>query len=126
MTFVQRIALVVGLIFLAAGAAATFLPTSPGGASCGTWASPAWPEDETRELVGDALDSAESSAELGSWSEDIADDMNGLAASAWRAYTLCSDALSTRRTVTIVLLSLSVIAPAAALFIGANHRRRPE
>lgn len=104
----QRIAIVVFGVFLFGAASAMVLPTSPNGENCGTWVMPEWADDQSEQLVRDGL--------------KLGGEGNAIAARVVAAKRACDDALSTRRTATIVLFGLALAAPAAVVFIGANRR----
>lgn len=119
----QRIAIALGALLLLCGALATFLPTSPEGATCGTWVAPEW-TDEDMQDVADAAEVGEDLAALnidGSLDGQLS-DLSGAAYAAVASKRLCDDALGTRRTVSIVLLILGVVAPAGVLFIAGARR----
>lgn len=123
MTLVQRIAIALGALLLLGGALATFLPTSPEGASCGTWVAPEWTDDD----MAAASRAADAGANLDQLNIDgsLDDQVAGLGAAAYVAVEskrLCDDALGTRRTTAIVLLLLGVVVPAGVLFVGASRR----
>ncbi|MDN4174752.1 hypothetical protein QWY28_17455 [Nocardioides sp. SOB77] len=107
MTMPQRLAAALAVLLLAGAIAATFLPTFPQGATCGTWLSPEWKSDQSDELVDDFL-------ELGAV---------GDAASVRLRQRLCDDALGTRRTVSLVLLGAAVLVPGAVLLVAGGRRR---
>lgn len=114
----KRSAIAVGVLCLLGAVAATFLPASPQGASCGTWVAPEWTAEKTDALVERAMDLTDQSL-----SDDIADQGYSLAANARLAQRLCDDALGTRRTVTLVLLGAGIVVPAALLFVAGARRR---
>lgn len=123
MTLAQRIAIALGALLLLGGALATFLPTSPEGASCGTWVAPEWTEDDMDD-VSRAVDVGDDLSRLnldGSLDDQIA-DLGAAAYVAVESKRLCDDALGTRRTTAIVLLLLGVVVPAGVLFVGASRR----
>ena len=115
-----RAAAVLAAVLFLGAVAATFLPTSPQGATCGTWVAPEWDDESTQRLLdragvlreGAGIDP---SGELGA-------EVAGLAASVSASKRLCDDALSTRRTVALVLLGAAVLVPAGVLFVGAGRR----
>ena len=119
MTTLQRAAVALGALLVLGAVAATFLPTSPEGVTCGTWVSPEWSDSGVDELVGQAEDLAE---EYGDFA-GAGDQAEAMAANALRNQRLCDDALSTRRTVSLVLLGLAVLVPASLLFVGGGQRR---
>lgn len=118
----QRVAIVLAGVFVLGALAATFLPTSPEGATCGNWVSPEWDDETTRDLVdeyqelasGDGTDSPELSRLRG--------EATGSAMAIVRSKRLCDDALGTRQTMTFVLLGLAVIAPVGIVFIAGARR----
>ena len=114
----HRIAIAAAVILFLGAVAATLLPTSPQGATCGTWVTPEWQEDEVDEFVESSLDLAERDPTGGGISGEVV----GMAAGARAAQRLCDDALGTRRTVTLVLVGLMVAVPVALVFIGAGRR----
>lgn len=119
----QRLAIALGALLLLGGALATFLPTSPQGAACGTWVAPEWTDEGVRELAGTsgAVDGLRGSNFDGSLDDELA-TMDAIAYVAVTSKRLCDDALATRRTTAIVLLVLGVVAPAGVLFVGAARR----
>jgi len=116
MTLVQRLAVAVGALCLVGAALATFLPTSPQGATCGTWVAPEWTDEGTRQLVEDG-------SELAKYDGLFGDSRGaGIAYAAAASKRVCDDALGTRRTISIVLLVLGVGGPALVLFVGRERR----
>lgn len=108
MSLLARLAVVAGVVLLLGAVAATFLPTSPQGATCGSWVDPEWKDDETDELVR-------------GW-QDLGQD--GEAIGVRMVKRACDDALSTRRTVSLVLLGSAVVVPTGIAFVGGATRRR--
>lgn len=117
--FWTRLAVAVAVLAILGAVSATLLPTSPQGASCGTWVSPEWTDQKTNALVDQALELTDQSI-----SGDIAGEGYAIASNARTAQRLCSDALGTRRTVSIVLLGLALVLPAGLLFVGGAAVRR--
>ena len=120
-SLIQRLAVVVGSLLLVGAAAATFLPTSPQGATCGTWVAPEWNEDHVDKLREQANSLAE---------QDFTGEFGGealaIAAGSQKALRICDDALGTRRTVTFVLVGLAVLVPVGLLFVGGGRRTESE
>lgn len=113
----KRIAIAAAVLLLLGAVAATFLPTSPNGATCGTWISPEWGEKETDELVESTRGLVEQSL-----SDELAAEAYAIAAGARESQRVCSDALSTRRTISLVLLGLAVLVPVGVMFIAGGRR----
>lgn len=122
LSLLARAAIVIGALFFIGAAAATFLPASPDGATCGTWVDPEW----TDEAVDDLLDDWEgiyNSTAGTSFGQGLASEAVGSAMSIKASKTACDDALGTRRTISIVLLAGAVLVPAAVMFVGRGAVR---
>lgn len=117
-----RVALVIAAVCLLGAGLATFLPTSPQGATCGTWVAPEWTDEGVAELTAGIPDMTVGDL-TNEFTGEINRDLAGIGAAAVTAKRLCDDALSTRRTTTIVLLVLAVAVPAGVVFIGSARRR---
>lgn len=114
----KRLAIVAGVLFLLGAVAATFLPTSPQGATCGTWVAPEWDEEATDALVRDWEQLADQ--ELSPFEGTADANIAGIRA----VQRACDGALGTRRTATLVLLGLAVLVPAGVFFVAAGDRRQ--
>lgn len=114
-----RLAIAVGTLAILGSVGATFLPTSPQGASCGTWVAPEWTDEKTDALVDRALELTDQSV-----SDDIAGQGYAIATNARTAQRLCNDALGTRRTVALVLVAMGLVLPVALMFVGGSTTRR--
>lgn len=123
----RAIGLVAALLLLAA-LLVTFLPTSPSGATCGTWVSPEWSQSKVEHLLkesGATAKQAQAMADGGNaQAAGIVSQLEGVALAATRSYAVCSDSLSTRRTWSLVLLSLAILVPLGAIFVGGGWDRR--
>lgn len=122
MSLMARVALVIAALCVLGASLATFLPTSPEGATCGTWVSPEWTDEGVADLTEGIPDMTTQDL-----TNEVTGEINqrivGIGAAAVMAKRLCDDALSTRRTTTIVLLVLGAAVPAGVVFIGASRRR---
>lgn len=119
-----RSAIAVGAVLLAAAVAVTFVPASPSGATCGNWLAPEWDQDKVGELL-DQYESIYDQAQA-SGQDDIANEAAGSAAGVAEAHRVCSNALSTRRVVSLVLVGLAVVVPIGVLFVAGGRRKRSE
>jgi hypothetical protein len=119
MTFTVRLAVAAGVLFLLGVGAATFLPSDQPGAHCGTWVAPEWPRGEVVRLAAQFRDQGRQFTALSHPRE--AADAEANAQDTERAYVVCSDALSTRRTWTFALLGLAVVVPALIVFVGRGR-----
>lgn len=104
---IQRLAVVAGLVLLLGAGLFTFLPTNANGSTCGTWVAPEWDKDESAELAGRAA--------------DLGDEGEALAREVATNYRQCTDALSTRRLLSIGLLVGAVLLPAGIVFVGRGQ-----
>jgi hypothetical protein len=116
MSVTKRLAIVAGALLLLGAVAATFLPTSPQGQTCGTWVAPEWEEEATDQLVERWQDLGERDF-LGGGAEAA-----GRVASIRGAQRACDSALGTRRTVALVLLAGAVLVPAGVMFVAGGRR----
>lgn len=114
-----RLAAMLGILLLAGVLLATFLPTSPAGATCGTWVAPEWSSTETWSIIDRATDTARRAEEAGR--DDIASQARGVALGAVHSSSVCSSALSGRRTISVILLGFAVLVPIAVLFVGGIY-----
>ncbi|GAA4120393.1 hypothetical protein GCM10022215_23930 [Nocardioides fonticola] len=121
MRMMTRLAIVTGLLLFGGALAATFLPTSPDGATCGTWVSPEYGDDDVEDLLGDLESSYRQANSLGE--SELAGRAAGLGASIVQAKQACDDALGTRRTTTIVLVVLAAALPVGLVFVGRGSDR---
>jgi hypothetical protein len=51
MSLMTRVALVIAALCVLGAGLATFIPTSPQGATCGTWVSPEWTDEGAANLA---------------------------------------------------------------------------
>jgi|SRR6478752_6549633 len=113
MSVTTRVAIVAFFICVLGSVAALVLPTSPQGASCGTWLAPEWTDSGTQRILDSTEDVREQNLDA-----DLAQDGASIAYIAATSKRLCDDALGTRRTVSLVLLGLAVVVPAGIVFVG--------
>lgn len=116
-----RLAIAVGVLFLVAGAAVAFAPTSTSGTTCGTWVNPRWTEEKGSALAKKWADLGDQFEALNAYDE--AANARGSALAASSIYGRCSDALSPRRTWSIVLIGLAIALPIGVVFVAG---RRPQ
>lgn len=116
----KRVAIVLAGVFVFGALAATFLPASPEGATCGTWIAPEWDDKGTADLLDKYREMAEgaSSPELSRYRGEAI----GGAAAVVRTKRNCDDALGTRRTTALVLLGCALVAPLGVVFIAGARK----
>lgn len=115
----QRIAVVVGLLFLFVAIGAVIWPAKPEGVECGSLVRPDWTDEQTDDLIGSARDIYERD-----FTGTLAGEAVGMAMNARRNNRLCNDARSTRTTVAIGSGAVAAIGPIAILFIAGGRRGR--
>jgi len=113
---------IAAFLLLLVAALVTFLPTSPNGATCGTWLSPEWSKAKTSSIVNEASASQAQAENAGLY--ELADEAGAVSTAAAHAYSVCSGALSARRTMALVLLVLGVAVPATVL-VTPGRRAMP-
>lgn len=119
-----RSAIALGVLLLVAAVLVTFAPASPSGATCGSWVAPEWDDDAVAELLEQYQSIYDRARAAGR--DDLAEDALGSASGVAEAHRVCSDALSARRALSLVLLGLAVVVPVGVLFVAGGRRNRPE
>lgn len=119
-----RLAIALGVLLVVAAVLVTFVPASPSGATCGNWVAPEWDDDTTAQLLEQARSLYDEASAAGQ--DAIASQALGSGTGIAKAHQVCSDALSTRRAVSLVLVGLAVVVPIGVLFVGGGRRKRSE
>jgi ABC-type dipeptide/oligopeptide/nickel transport system permease subunit len=116
-----RLAIVLGVLFLAAGVLMTFLPSSTAAAEkCGTWVHPEWSKAKSASMASQWGELAEKFDALNASDQAAAAQANS--ASSVAAYVTCTDELGSRRTWSLVLIGLAIALPIGVVFVAG---RRP-
>lgn len=118
-----RLAVALGILLFAGALLVTFLPTSPTGATCGNWLDPEWSDSHTQQMLNRGTTIAIRAENVNR--PDLAARARAIAAGVEHSHLVCSSALSTRRTMALVLLGFAVLMPAAVWFVGGGLRPRP-
>lgn len=119
----KRLAAALAVLFVLGAVAATFLPTAPGGASCGTWVSPEWNDDDVDALLEDFEGLYDRAIESELY--DFAGEAEGSVRGVMFASIACESALSTRRAVALSLLGAAAVVPLAVLFVAGRREQEP-